>query len=143
MTYEAAGMRRESLPYYENVLKADSKNPVALNNLAYLLAEDGRDLDMALTYATRAKQQMPNDDNVADTLAWVYLKKKLADNAMSIFKDLAKRHPESAQFRYHLGMSQALKGDVPAARQSLQAALTLKPAKEDEPKIREMLAKLR
>lgn len=143
MTYEAAGMRRESLPFYENVLKADANNPVALNNLAYLLAEDGRDLDRALTYATRAKQQMPNDDNVSDTLGWVYLKKKLADNALTIFKDLVKRNPNSAQFRYHLGMALFLKGDLPGAKQTLQAALTMKPLKEDEPKIKEMLAKLR
>lgn len=143
MTYESAGMRREALPFYENVIKTNDHNPVALNNLAFLLAEDGRDLDRALTYATRARQQMPNDDNVADTLAWVYLKKKLADNAMTIFKDLAKRNPSSAQYRYHLGMSQYLKGDLPAAKLSLQTALTLKPVKDDEPKIRELLAKIR
>ncbi len=143
MTYEAAGMRREAVPFYENVLKADGNNPVALNNLAFLLAEDGRDLDRALTYATKAKQQMPDDDNVSDTLAWVYLKKKLSDNAMAIFKDLVKRHPDFAQYRYHLAMAQLQKGDLPAAKQSLQVALTLKPIKEDEPKIREMLAKIR
>jgi tetratricopeptide (TPR) repeat protein len=143
MTYEVAGMRREALPYYENVLKADGNNPVALNNLAFLLAEDGRDLDRALTYVTRAKQQMPNDDNVSDTLGWVYLKKKLADNALAVFKDLTKRSPANAQYRYHLGMAQILKGDLPAAKQSLQTALTLKPSKDDEPKIKETLAKLR
>jgi tetratricopeptide (TPR) repeat protein len=142
MTYESAGMRREALPFYENVLRADSNNPVALNNLAYLLAEDGRDLDRALTYATRAKQQMPKDDNVSDTLGWVYLKKKLADNALLIFKDLVKRNPSSAQYRYHLGMALFLKGDLPGAKQALQSALTLKPLKEDEPGIKEMLAKL-
>lgn len=142
MTYESAGMHRESLPFYENVLKANSNNPVALNNLAYLLAEDGRDLDRALTYATRAKQQLPNDDNVSDTLGWVYMKKKLADNALMIFKDLVKRNPTSAQYRYHLGMSLFLKGDLPGAKQALQAALTLKPQAGDEPKIREMLARL-
>jgi tetratricopeptide (TPR) repeat protein len=142
MTYESAGMHRESVPFYENVLKADNNNPVALNNLAYLLAEDGRDLDRALTYATRAKQQMPNDDNVSDTLGWVYMKKKLADNALMIFKDLVKRNPTSAQYRYHLGMALFLKGDLPGAKQALQSALTLKPQQDDEPKIKEMLAKL-
>ena len=45
LTYESAGMRREAVPFYENVLKANGNNAVALNNLAFLLAEDGRDLD--------------------------------------------------------------------------------------------------
>lgn len=142
MTYESAGMRREAVPYYENVLKADGNNPVALNNLAFLLAEDGRDLDRALTFATRAKQQMPNDDNVSDTLGWIYLKKKLADNALMVFKDLSKHNPNNAQYRYHLGMALLLKGDRSGAKQSLQSALALKPNKDDEPKIKEMLAKL-
>lgn len=142
MTYESAGMRREAVPFYENVLKADSNNPVALNNLAYLLAEDGRDLDRAMTYASRAKQQMPNDDNVSDTLGWVYLRKKLTDNSLMIFKELAKRNPNSPQYQYHLGMALLQKGDRSSARQSLQSALALKPAKADEPKIREALAKL-
>jgi tetratricopeptide (TPR) repeat protein len=142
MTYESAGMHRESVPFYENVLKANGNNPVALNNLAYLLAEDGRDLDRALTYASRAKQQLPNDDNVSDTLGWVYMKKKLADNALTIFKDLVKRNPTNAQYRYHLGMALFLKGDMPGAKQALQSALTLKPDVADEPKIKEMLAKL-
>jgi len=142
LTYEAAGMRREAVPLYENVLKANSNNAVALNNLAYLLAEDGRDLDRALTYATRAKQQVPDNDSVSDTLGWVYLKKKLADNALVIFKDLAKKDPKNSQFRYHLGMALFLKGDLPGAKLNLQAALTLKPTKDDEPKIKEMLAKL-
>jgi len=142
LTYEAAGMRREAVPLYENVLKANSNNAVALNNLAYLLAEDGRDLDRALTYATRAKQQVPDNDSVSDTLGWVYLKKKLADNALVIFKDLAKKDPKNSQFRYHLGMALFLKGDLPGAKLNLQAAITLKPTKDDEPKIKEMLAKL-
>jgi tetratricopeptide (TPR) repeat protein len=142
MTYESAGMRREALPLYENVLKTNSNDPLALNNLAFLLAEDGRDLDRALTYATRAKQQLPKEDNVSDTLGWVYLKKKLVDNALPIFKDLVKRNPNNSQYRYHLGMALYLKGDLPGAKQNLQAALALKPAKDDEPKINEMLAKL-
>lgn len=143
LTYESANMRREAAPYYENVLKAESNNPVALNNLAFLLAEDGRDLDRALTYATRAKQQMSKDDNVSDTLGWVYLKKKLADNALTIFKDLVARNPTNAQFRYHLGMALSLKGDRTGAKQSLQAALNLKPNKDDELKIKDMLTSLR
>jgi tetratricopeptide (TPR) repeat protein len=142
MTYESAGMRREALPLYENVLKTNSNDPLALNNLAFLLAEDGRDLDRALTYATRAKQQLPKEDNVSDTLGWVYLKKKLVDNALPIFKDLVKRNPDNSQYRYHLGMALYLKGDLPGAKQNLQAALALKPGKDDEPRINEMLAKL-
>jgi tetratricopeptide (TPR) repeat protein len=142
LAMESAGMRHESLPYYKTVLSVSPTNPVALNNLAYLMAEEGRDLDSALTYIQKARQQFPDDPDIADTMGWIYLKKTLNDDALSIFKDLVKRDPSRALFRYHLGAAQFQKRDYTAAKQSLQTALSLKPAKEDEVRIRELLAKI-
>jgi len=142
LTLDAAGMKRESLPLYEAVLKGDPENVLALNNLAYTYAEEGRDLDQALTYAQRAKQKWPTNDDVTDTLGWVYIKKKLNDNAITIFKELTSRKPKNPQYHYHLGVAQFQKGDRSGARQSLQTALSLKPDKVDEAKIRELLSKV-
>lgn len=142
LTLDIAGMKRESLPLYEAVVKADPDNPFALNNLAYMYADDNRDLDQALTYAQRAKQRMPNNPDVADTLAWIYIKKQLTDNAINILKDLTAKQPKNPTYHYHLGMALMQKGNKAAAKQSLQTALGLKPAKEDENKIRELLAKV-
>jgi tetratricopeptide (TPR) repeat protein len=142
MTLESAGMRREAMPLYANVLKKDGGNWLALNNIAYLMAEEGHDLNTALTYAQKAKQQAPSNDEVSDTLGWVYIQKKMADNALGIFKDLVKRNPTNAGFRYHLGYALYIKGDIPSAKQSLQAARGLKPNKEDDAHIRELLAKI-
>ncbi|MBI5084202.1 MAG: tetratricopeptide repeat protein [Acidobacteria bacterium] len=141
MTLDMAGMRRESVPLYENVIRAEPENPIALNNLAFMYAEEGRDLDQALTYAQKAKQRVPSSDDISDTLGWVYYKKALSDNAISIFKDLATRQPKNPTYHYHLGAALLQKGNKPAARQSLQTALGLKPAKDEESKIRELLAK--
>ena len=142
LTLDAAGLKRESLPLYENIVKNQPDNAIALNNLAFMLAEDGRDLDQALTYAQRARQQLPNNADVADTLGWIYIRKNLSDNAVSIFKDLTKKYRENPTYHYHLGMALYQKGDRDGARRSLQMALTLKPPKEDEEKIRELLAKV-
>ncbi len=142
MTLDSAGMKKESLPLYEVVVKNDPENLIALNNLAYMYAEEGRDLDLALTYAQRAKQRAPNSDDVADTLAWVYIKKNLSDNAISILKGLTSKQPKNATFHYHLGVAQSQKGDKAAARQSLQTALTLQPSRDEEAKIRELLSKV-
>jgi predicted Zn-dependent protease len=92
--------------------------------------------------AQRAKQQMPTDSNVADTLGWIYIKKNLSDNAINIFKELVRQEPDKSTFRYHLAMALAQKGDKPAAKKELEAALKSKPAKDEEQKIRELLAKV-
>jgi tetratricopeptide (TPR) repeat protein len=145
LAMETVGMNSESYPYYKTVLAGqpnDDVRAVALNNLAYLLAEAGHDLDSALTYIQKAKQLHPNDDDIADTMGWIYLKRTMNDDALTVFRDLVKRNPGRALFRYHLGAAQYQKHDVQAAKQNLQMALTLKPAKDDEAKIRELLAKI-
>jgi tetratricopeptide (TPR) repeat protein len=142
LAMESVGMRHEAYPYYKAVLAVDPGNGVALNNLAYLLAEEGRDLDSALTFIQKAKQQYPDNDDIADTMGWIYLKRTMNDDALTVFKDLVKRDPAKALFRYHLGAAQYQKRDFQAAKQSLQMALSLKPAKGDEAKIRELLAKI-
>jgi len=142
LAMESVGMRHEAYPYYKAVLAVDPGNGVALNNLAYLLAEEGRDLDSALTFIQKAKQQYPESDDIADTMGWIYLKRTMNDDALTVFKDLVKRDPAKALFRYHLGAAQYQKRDFQAAKQSLQMALSLKPAKGDEAKIRELLAKI-
>ncbi|QOY90296.1 tetratricopeptide repeat protein [Paludibaculum fermentans] len=142
LTLDIAGMKRESLPLYEAVVKVDPDNAVALNNLAFMYAEDGKDLDQALTYAQRAKAKLPNNEDVADTMAWIYIKKQLNDNAITILKDLTSRQPKNPTYHHHMGVALFQKGNKAAAKQSLQTALSLKPAKDEENKIRELLAKV-
>jgi tetratricopeptide (TPR) repeat protein len=132
----------EARQVYEAVLKLDPNNGVALNNLAFLLCEHGGDLDDALTKAQRAKQLLPDLNEVSDTLGWIYLKKNLTDNALDIFKDLVNKVPAYAVFRYHLGMAYSQKGDKTRALKELQDALKCNPTKEDRDNIQQLIAKL-
>jgi tetratricopeptide (TPR) repeat protein len=142
LALENTGMRLEAQRFYQNAVDNDANGGIALNNLAFLLAEDGKDLDKALDYATRAQRLMPANDQVTDTLGYIYFKQQATDNAIAIFEDLVKRNPASASFRYHLGMALYQKGDVKAAKQHLLTALDLGPDKSDEQHIRELLAKI-
>ena len=139
---ESAGQKDKAKPLYEQILKIQPDHPIALNNLAYMLAESGADLDQALTMAQRAKQQLPQDSNVADTLGWIYIKKNLSDPAISIFRELVRLEPDRSTFHYHLAMALAQKGDRPAAKKELESALRKQPAKDEEQKIRELLLKV-
>ncbi|HYZ82973.1 MAG TPA: tetratricopeptide repeat protein [Bryobacteraceae bacterium] len=142
LMHDAVGQKDQARPLYEQILKIQPDNPIALNNLAYMLADTGQDLDQALTMAQRAKQKLPQDSNVADTLGWVYIKKNLSDSAINIFDDLIRKEPKNPIFRYHMALALAQKGDKAAAKRELTAALNLSPTKPDEQKIRELMAKV-
>jgi tetratricopeptide (TPR) repeat protein len=139
---DTVGRKAEAAGLYEQLLKLQPDNPVALNNLAYTLAETGGNLDEALTLAQRARQKLPQDLNVADTLGWIYIKKNLAGNAIDIYKELTTKDPNNPTFRFHMAMALVQKGDKPQARRELQTALRNKPSKEEEGKIKELIAKI-
>jgi len=139
----AAGRKQDAKDAYEQAIKLNPQDGVALNNLAFLIAESGSgDLDQALTYAQRAKQVFPNLTEVSDTLGWIYLKKNMSDNAMDIFQGLVNQKPENSTYRYHLGMALAQKGDKPRAIRELQQALRSNPSKDEENKIKDLIGKL-
>ncbi|MFN7992773.1 MAG: tetratricopeptide repeat protein [Bryobacteraceae bacterium] len=143
LSLDTAGRKDEAIKTYEQAIKLDPRNAVALNNVAFQLAEkQGGDLDQALTYAQRAKQMMPNLNEVSDTLGWIYLKKNLSDNALEIFQDLVSKAPANATFRYHLGMALAQKGDRPRAIKELQQALRNNPPKDESDKIKDLINRL-
>ena len=52
MLYDEAGRRDVARKYYETAIRLDQNNPIALNNLAYLITESNGDLNEALTYAS-------------------------------------------------------------------------------------------
>jgi tetratricopeptide (TPR) repeat protein len=136
------GKQAEAKAQYEQILRLQPDNPVALNNLAYVLAEQGGDLDVALTYAQRAKQKLPQSFDVADTLGWIYIKKNLTSNAVDIYNDLVGKQPGNATYRLHLGMALFQKGDKPRARQELETALRSKPSSADAGRIKELLQRI-
>jgi tetratricopeptide (TPR) repeat protein len=142
ITLDRAGRRPEAKQVYEATLKLDPNNPVALNNLAFLLAESNGDLDDALTKAQRAKQLMPNLYEISDTLGWIYLKKNLADQATDVFKDLVVKQPTQPTYHYHLGMAYAQKGDKGKAVEQLKEALKHNPPKDEQDKIQQLIVRL-
>ncbi|HYO83147.1 MAG TPA: tetratricopeptide repeat protein, partial [Bryobacteraceae bacterium] len=142
LLYEGAGKRIEARPMYEQVLKLQPSNVIALNNLAYILAENGTDLDQALTMAQQARQMFPNDLNIADTLGWIYIKKNLPDSAISILRDIIQKQPQRATYHYHLAMALFQKGDRASAKKSCEVALSQKPSKAEEDQIRELMSKI-
>lgn len=139
---DAAQRKPEAKQIYEATLKLEPNNAVALNNLAFLLAETGGDLDDALTKANRAKQLLPGFFEISDTVGWIYLKKNMPDNAIDIFKELVTKAPGQSTYRFHLGMAYSQKGDKSKALDHLREALKFNPSKEEREKIEQLIARL-
>ncbi len=139
---DGTGRRDQAKPVYEQVLKLQPDQPIALNNLAFIKAEDGQDLDEALTMAQRARQGMPNSPDVMDTLGWIYLKKNLSDDAIRTFKQLVVADPNRAAYHYHYGMALLQKGDKPSAKREFETAIKFNPSKDDAGKIQKLLASM-
>ncbi len=71
LSLHKSGQYTEALTMYRRVLELDADNFGALNNLAYLLAENLGRAAEAIEPATRAAQLSPQSAQVLDTLGWV------------------------------------------------------------------------
>jgi tetratricopeptide (TPR) repeat protein len=142
LVLDTAGRKPEAAQVYEATIKLNPNDGVALNNLAFLMAETGGNLDEALTKAQHAKQLLPNLFEVSDTLGWIYLKKNLPANAIDIFKDLVSKQPDQATYHYHLGMAYSQQGDKSKALEQLKEALKHNPNEDEKAKIQQLITRL-
>jgi tetratricopeptide (TPR) repeat protein len=139
---DGTGRSDQAQPIYEQILKLQPDNAIALNNLAYIKAEKGVDLEEALGMARRAQQKEPNSTDIADTLGWILIRKNLSEEAVRVFKDLVVKKPGNAIYHYHYGMALQGKGDKPSAKKQLEEALKDRPSKPQEQQIRDLLQRL-
>src|SRR5207344_1169771 len=80
-------------------------NVVALNNLAWILAERGKNADEALALATKAAEIAPQAAAVQDTLGWVHYRRGAFAEAEKALGKAVERAPNNASFQHHLGMT--------------------------------------
>jgi Tfp pilus assembly protein PilF len=118
------GNRTAAVAQYRAALDLDSRNLLALNNLAYTLALD--DPDEALKYAQQAGEVGPDNAAVQDTLGWVYYRKGIYSTATSYLKNAVAKEP-TARRQFHLGMAYIKAGDRDLGQKTLAAALQKDP----------------
>jgi len=119
--YASRGDRAKAMEMLEKVLTERPDHPGAKNDLAFLLAHAGRDLDRALELAQEAQQGLPGNPQAADTAGYVYYRKGLYEAALQQFQYAIELASEEGRtepvFQYHLGLTlQALGRDEEAAR---------------------------
>jgi tetratricopeptide (TPR) repeat protein len=136
------GKPAESRARFEKILSIDPRAAVASNNLAYMDAEAGTNLDVALNRAQTAKAALPDDPEINDTLGWVYVKRGLPALAYAPLEEAIQNDPKNPLYHYHLGMAYVRSGDKDRARPTLQRALQLSSAFQGAAEAKQALASL-
>jgi Flp pilus assembly protein TadD len=125
MLLEAQGKADEAEQTYRQVLTIDRRAAVASNNLAYMYVSTGKNLDEALQLAQTAKEQLPEEPHVSDTIGWIYFKKNMVSAALPHLESSAAKTPDDPIANYHLGMAYMQAGELDKAKQSLSRALKI------------------
>jgi tetratricopeptide (TPR) repeat protein len=140
--YESQKKYDKAQEFYQKALKINPKFPPAANNLAYHYLERGGNVDEALGLAQTAKEQVPDDPNISDTLGWAYYKKNIFSRAIVYLKEANEKIPDNPMMRYHLGMAYHKNGDKENAKRELRKAIELNPKFERADEAREVLKQL-
>lgn len=104
------------------VVRAAPGNASALNDLAWILANRGRDLDGALELAERAVERSPRAE-MLDTLGWVRLQRDEPALAVGPLERALEEKPDASGTRYRLGLALQALGRNDEARAAFERAL--------------------
>jgi tetratricopeptide (TPR) repeat protein len=124
---ELVGRAQKAEELYRKALQIAPHCAPAANNLAYLMVQNGEDLESALSLAQLARQKMPNSAGTADTLAWVYHHQELYGFAADLLREASQAAPTNPTYHYYLGLVYEKQNKRAAAKTQFELALQINP----------------
>lgn len=140
--YESQGNWQEAQTLYQRALAIQPEEPLAANNLAYIMLEHGGNITVALTLAQTARRGFPNIPNSADTLGWAYYQNAAYSLAEPLLEEAVKGAPTNAGYRYHLGLTYQKLNDTKRARIELEKSIRMDPQAPSAQKATRALSEL-
>jgi putative PEP-CTERM system TPR-repeat lipoprotein len=107
---------------YQKVLEINPNNALALNNLAWVSNQLGKD---GIGYAEKANRLSPNQPALMDTLAMLYADKKNYAQALDLQKRAVTLQPAAPQLRLGLAKIYIAAGEKDNARRELDTLAAL------------------
>lgn len=126
--YDQRGNADSSDTHYRRALRLDPDNALALNNLAYLLTQQRKQLDQARAMAWRAVQAEPQIAAYADTYAWVLYQLGEYQDARFYIERAISLGGNATHYE-HLGDILWALQDFPGAMSAWRQALTRDPSR--------------
>jgi tetratricopeptide (TPR) repeat protein len=126
MAYDELGNKKRSRQAYARVLELDPHNTLAMNNLAFQLAQDGIMLQHALTLARNAALLEPANGVFLDTLGWVYFRLGNYSVAREMIEKAVATGASEAEIYQHLGMVYEKLGEHEKSNKMFEKAKAVK-----------------
>ncbi|MBM3459583.1 MAG: tetratricopeptide repeat protein, partial [Armatimonadetes bacterium] len=117
------GRKEEAIQSYERLAQSQPTLGPALNNLAYLYAETGQNLERAQELAEQAVTVAPGSGSLRDTLGWVLFQRGRPTEAIAHLQQAARLAPNNPTIQFHLGKALHSQGKTNPARTALEKAL--------------------
>jgi tetratricopeptide (TPR) repeat protein len=128
---------------FQKARELQPDDAVASNNLAFVILEQGGNVDEAFAMAQTARRQLPDDANSADTLGWAFYHKHVYSSAIGLFQEAVHKEPDNALFIYHLGLAYAKNGQAALAKQQLDRVVRIKPNSSEAEDLKKAVAEMK
>jgi len=138
---DTVGRRDESLDIANKLLSNNPHDPVALNLVGYVMADQGIELDKAYEMITEALKARPDDPYILDSMAWVLYRQGKLKKAYEYLKKAIEKLDTDPTIHEHMGDVLKSMGKTKMALDYYlkSSALSSKPRDELEAKIHELL----
>ena len=123
----------------EKALTLYPDQPLILNYLGYSWIDQGRNLKEGMSLIEKAVALKPEDGYIVDSLGWAHYMQGNFDDAVRYLERAVELEPNDPVLNDHLGDALWRVGREREAKYQWDQALTLKPAPEDEDKIKKKL----
>jgi FimV-like protein len=119
---QAAKDNAGAMTAYRAALEIEPDNVIVLNNLAWLMNEQGR--PEARDLAERAYRLAPLNASVVDTLGAIALKQGDTARSVALLRQATNLSPQDSQLRINLARALAKSGDKAGARRELEQVVS-------------------
>lgn len=138
--WERAGEHDRAARAWRKAAELAPHDSRVFNNLAWVLARDGRRLDEALAHAQRARALAPDLPAVLDTLGWVHYRRGEYVEAERVLVRAVELAPRAAMPQHRLGLVYQRLGRADRAEAAFKRARDLDAAIGHAPELRSSLS---
>jgi len=126
LCYDKLGYYEKCIRLYESILRVEPDNVLMMNNLAYILAGQGKALLRAKQLAMKAVTREPANASYLDTLGWVFFKIGMYEQARDMLEKAVRLNSNEVEIFEHLSKVYEKMGNTQKASELLERAKQIK-----------------
>jgi len=126
LCYDKLGYYDKCIRLYGSILRVEPDNILMMNNLAYILAGQGKALSRAKGLAMKAVSREPANASYLDTLGWVLFKMGMYEQAREMLEKAVRLNSSEVEIFDHLSKIYEKLGNSQKAFELLERAKQIK-----------------